>query len=176
MSYYLILSVLWTFSFCGVAQPDTLLKNTIQSDTLLQDTTQFKKTPEKLQKIFEEIIKSTEKVSKDSNLELDGMIFDETKTKIGKDFYDFFYSNWVAPPNARNYLIYITERPYRLTTTQIEIKINEIVVFLSFLQPRADIIEQLAEQAVEQTQMYLANYEELMRQLEGDDQTGTGIY
>ena len=47
---------------------------------------------------------------------------------------------------------------------------------MSFLQPRADIIEQLAEQAIAQTQMYLANYEELKRQLEGDDQAGTGIF
>lgn len=47
---------------------------------------------------------------------------------------------------------------------------------MSFLQPRANIVEQLAQQAVAQTQMYLSNYEELIRQLEGDDQTGTGIF
>ena len=61
-------------------------------------------------------------------------------------------------------------------TTQIEVKINETTVFQSFLQPRADIVEQLAEYAVSQTQMYLANYEELMRQLEGEDRSGTGIF
>ena len=176
MSCLLIISVFWIFTLTSVAQTDTLLLNTVKPDTILQDTTQLKKTPESLQKLFEEIKESSEKVSKDSDLELDGMIFDETKTKAGKDFYDFFYSNWVAPPNARNYLIYITEKPYRLTTTQIEIRINEFVVFVSFLQPRAEIVEQLAEQAVAQTQLYLANYEELMRQLEGDDQAGTGIF
>jgi curli production assembly/transport component CsgE len=61
-------------------------------------------------------------------------------------------------------------------TTQIEVKINETTVFQSFLQPRADIVEQLAEYAVSQTQMYLANYEELMRQMEGEDRSGTGIF
>jgi curli production assembly/transport component CsgE len=61
-------------------------------------------------------------------------------------------------------------------TTLVEIKINETTVFQSFLQPRGDIVEQLALQAVAQTQMYLANYEELMRQLEGDDRSGSGIF
>ena len=176
MSYLLIISVFWTLTFTCVAQPDTLLLNTAKSDTLIRDTTQFKKAPESLQKLFDEIKESTTDTNKDAELELDGMIFDETKTKSGKDFYDLFYNQWEAPPNARNFLIFITEIPYRLTTTQIEIRINEIIVFVSFLQPRAELIEQLAEEAVAQTQMYLANYKELMRQLEGDDQTGTGIY
>lgn len=176
MSYLLIISILLTFTIRSAAQTDTLLQNIAKSDTLLQDTTQFKKAPESLQRLLDEIKASKEKVSTDVELELDGMLFDETKTKSGKDFYDLFYSQWEAPPNARNFFIFITEKPYRLTTTQIEIRINEFIVFMSFLQPRADLVEQLAEEAVAQTQMYLANYEELMRQLEGDDQAGTGIY
>ena len=176
MSNFLIISILWTFTITCVAQTDTLLQKRAKTDTILQDTIQLKRTPESLQKLFEEIKAGKEKVSKDADLELDGMLFDETKTKSGRDFYDLFYSQWEPPLDARNYLIYITERPYRLTTTQIEVKINEIIVFMSFLQPRADIIEQLAEQAVAQTQMYLANYEEVMRQMEGDDQAGTGIF
>ena len=176
MSYLLIISIFWTFAFTCLAQPDTLLLNTVKTDTLLQDTIQLKEAPKSLQKLIEEIKTSEEKAKNGSDLEIDGMLFDETKTKVGKDFYDFFYSKWEAPPNAHNYLIYITEKPFRLTTTEIEVRINEITVFMSFLQPRADLVEQLAEQAVAQTQMYLANYEELMRQLEGDDQAGTGIF
>lgn len=176
MKYLYTILLAFTFTLTGMAQPDTLIKSVVRPDTLLKDTTHLKKAPESLQKLIEGIKQSKEKVSKDAELELDGMLFDETRTKSGKDFYDIFYSQWEAPPNARNFLIYITEKPYRLTTTQIEVKINEIIVFISFLQPRADLIEQLAEQAVAQTQMYLANYEELMRQLEGDDQVGTGIF
>ena len=172
---YFILLIL-TFTLTGIAQPDTLIQSTVAPDTLLMDTTQMKEAPESLQKLIGEITKQLEQVSKDAELELDGMLFDETKTKSGKDFYDYFYNAWEAPPGASNYSIFITEKPYRLMTTQIEVKINETTVFQSFLQPRADIVEQLAEYAVSQTQMYLANYEELMRQMEGEDQAGTGIY
>jgi curli production assembly/transport component CsgE len=177
MRYFLSILFILTFTLTGIAQPDTLIQSTVRpNDTLLKDTTQLKEAPESLQKMIGEITKQHEQVSKDAELELDGMLFDETKTKSGKDFYDYFYSMWEAPPGARNFSIFITEKPYRLTTTQIEIKINETLVFQSFLQPRADIVEQLAEYAVSQTQMYLANYEELMRQMEGEDQTGTGIF
>lgn len=180
----LLLSAL---SFTGLAQPDTIITmgagtDTIMnagtgSDALLQDTTNIKEAPESLQKLFGEITRQPEEeVSEDAELELDGMLFDETKTKSGKDFYDYFYSSWEAPPGASNFSIFITEAPYRLTTTQIEVRINETIVFQSFLQPRADIVEELAKYAVAQTQMYLANYEELMRQMEGEDQAGSGIY
>ena len=172
---YFILSII-IFTFNGVTQPDSLIQSTAKPDTLLRDTTHFKKAPEALQKLIGEITKQQVLVSKDAELELDGMLLDETKTKSGKDFYDFFYNRWEAPSGVKNYSILITETPFRLMTTQIEVKINETTVFQSFLQPRADIVEQLAEYAVAQTQMYLANYEELMRQLEGKDQARTGIY
>jgi curli production assembly/transport component CsgE len=151
------------------AQPDSTI--------IIQDTASAMEAPADLQKLIGEIeAKAKKQVSADADIEIDGLIFDETKTKSGRDFYDYFYNHWQAPPDARNYSIYITEKPYRLMITQIEVKINENAVFQSFLQPRGDIIEQLAEQAVARTQLYLANYEELMRQLEGDDRSGTGIF
>lgn len=152
----------------GAAQTDTIRGK--------RDTIKLQEAPESLKKLIEGITAKKEQASNDADIEIDGLLFDETKTKSGKDFYDFFYSGWVAPANAKNYSIFITEKPYRLTTTLIEIKINETTVFQSFLQPRADIVEQLAQQAVAQTQLYLANYEQLMRQLEGADQSGSGIF
>ena len=58
----------------------------------------------------------------------------------------------------------------------VEIKINETLVFQSFLQPRGDIVEMLAQQAVARTRLYLQNYEAIIKQLEGDDRSGTGIF
>ncbi len=60
----------------------------------------------------------------DVNLEIDGLLIDETKTKSGRDFYEYFYKDWTAPIGAKNYTIYITEKPYRLNNTIIEIKIS----------------------------------------------------
>ncbi len=147
-----------------------------QTDTT-KTKAQVKEAPDDLKKLIEEIqAEKAQKVSKDAELEIDGLLVDETKTKSGRDFYEYFYQDWEAPKTAKNYTIFITERPYRLTTTQVEVKINETLVFQSFLQPRGDIIEMLADQAVAQTRMYLQNYEAILKQLEGDDQSGSGIF
>jgi len=47
------------------------------------------------------------------NLEIDGLIIDETRSKIGRDFYDMFYHRWIAPNAASNYSILIKELPSR---------------------------------------------------------------
>lgn len=156
--------------FCVIA-----IVGAAQTETA-QDTVKLKEAPDDLKQLIEEISAENKKVSSDAELEIDGLLFDETKTKSGRDFYDYFYTAWTPPEGLQNYSIFITEKPYRLTTTLIEIRINETPVFQSFLQPRSDVIEQLAVDAVARTQMYLANYEELARELDGEDRAGTGIY
>ena len=114
--------------------------------------------------------------TEDVEMELDGLLVDLTKTKGGKDFYDLFYSSWEAPAGARNFTITISEKPYRLSTTFISVSINENVVYENVLQPRLDILEYMKDDAISATQMYLINYEEIMRELNGDDLSGSGIY
>ncbi|MDX8339498.1 CsgE family curli-type amyloid fiber assembly protein [Draconibacterium sp. IB214405] len=164
-SLFAILFLLFGFCVCN-AQTDTL-----------KASKQLREAPDDLKQLIKELTEEkAEKVSKDADLEIDGLLFDETKTKSGRDFYDLFFRDWEAPANSKNYSIFITEKPYRLTTTQIQIKINETLVFQSFLQPRGDIVEALAQQAVSQTQLYLQNYEAILKQLEGDDRSGSGIF
>ncbi len=133
--------------------------------------------PESLQNFFHNLIED-EKVDseKDIVVEIDGLLFDETLTKSGRDFYDLFYNNWVAPPQSKNYSIFIKEKPFRMFTTIVEVKINETMVFQSILQPRYAYIENLSQQAIDRVSRMLANYDEIMRQLDGDDKSGTGIY
>lgn len=140
-----------------------------------QDTTVVKPAPKALKNILEKVIADVHQKD-EIDLEIDGLLMDETKTKAGRDFYDLFYANWTAPPNARNFTITIEEKPFRLTTTLIVVSINDNIVFQSLLQPRQDILEDLSAQAISFAYEYLQNYEEIMRQLNGDDQAGTGIY
>jgi len=110
-------------------------------------------------------------------IEIDRLIMDETISKAGYDFIDLFNTLWSWPePLTGSFIMIITERPYRGISTQLVISINDLVVFESFLQSRYDFLESLAEMAVEQATAYLFNYEEIRKQLEGDDTKGTGIY
>lgn len=140
-----------------------------------KDTLNTKLVPEVLKKLVTQL---TEQKNGNSEveIELDGLLVDDTKTKSGKDFYDLFYNNWEAPSAAKNYNITISEKPFRITTTMIVVTINDNIVYQTILQPRQDIIQSQTEEAIVATQDYLINYEAIMRQLNGDDMTGSGIY
>lgn len=144
--------------------------STAGADSVLQAS-------EELRQLLKAALDESEKATEQEiGLEIDGLIVDETRTKAGQDFYDHFYSNWEAPPNARNFSVKIKEEPFRLRTTQVIVKINDNEVFQAMLQPRKDYIEAVADYAISRSQQFLANYEEIMEQLGGEDQLGTGIY
>ena len=159
----------------------TFLLNIILSFNLLiplsgqQDSTVVRTAPKALQELLDNLT-TENNYNNDVEIEIDGLLVDDTKTKIGRDFYDMFYSNWEAPANAKNYTITVKEKPFRMTSTLIEISINDNLVYQSVLQPRQNIVENLSQQAIAQTYNYLLNYEEIMKQLNGEDQAGTGIF
>lgn len=108
ISFFLFL---WLLSFSAPAQTD--------SGRVADTTGHFKEAPESFKKLIEEVTAQEEAKSKETDIEIDGLLFDETKTKIGGDFYNYFYTGWQAPPDAKNYAIFISEKPYRLMTTLI---------------------------------------------------------
>jgi curli production assembly/transport component CsgE len=140
-----------------------------------KDTVKVQPAPASLQKIIEEVVSSKAK-PQEYLIEIDGLLVDDSKTRAGKEFYDLFYDGFVAPENARNYTITVSEKPFRLNTTQIVVMINDNPVYQNILQPRQEIIEGMSEEAIAITQEYLAYYEEIIKQLNGEDMRGSGIY
>lgn len=109
--------------------------------------------------------------------EIDQLIINETISKVGLDFQEIFYNKWNWPTGLTDpFIIVISERPVFGTNTQIEIIVNDITVFQSFLQPRYDVLEEIAMQAADIATQYILNYQEVLKQLSGDDMAGTGIY
>lgn len=111
-----------------------------------------------------------------NDIEIEGLIVDQTQTKLGHDFYDIFYKNWQPPKNAGNFTIIIEEKPLPQLGTQVTIKVNDNDVFQQILQPRYDVIEQLAEYGVQLCTNYVINYQQIQRQLSGNDMSGSGIF
>lgn len=110
------------------------------------------------------------------SMEIDGLLVDETKTKAGRDFYDYLYSKWDAPPGVSNYNIKVSEKPYRVNLTLLEIYVNDEMVINTILQPRQQIIMDLAEQVAIGLGQYLLQLSETIKQLEDEDQSGSGIF
>lgn len=95
----------------------------------------------------------------DIGIEIDGLIYDETVTKSGYDFYRLFYNKWKEPSNAKNYSITIMERPGPGLGTIIEVKLNDITVYKNRIKPSYAEIDALSSQAIQYTIYYINNHQ-----------------
>ncbi len=81
-------------------------------------------------------------------MEIDGLVVDETQSKIGRDFYDAFYAGWEAPQGAVNFTVTVREQPVPSRGARVTVQVNDEMVFRANLQPKLDYIEAAARQAV----------------------------
>jgi len=110
------------------------------------------------------------------DLEIGEMIFDETITKVGRDFYDEFYTNWSNPTTITDFSITIKEMPMPGIGTQITVLIDDYKLLKQFIRPNQEMIEMLSEYTVGLATQFLLNYQEIQAQLQSEDQSGTGIF
>ncbi len=162
----------------NVIYPDQKLKIPLIKQP--DETTELnrKKIDSTLQKTKNLVInKNTQLQNPESeDIGLGGLVVDETFSKVGHDFYDFFYSNWESPKNVKDYTITISEKPLPQLGAQITIKVNDTPVFQRFIQPRYELIQEMAQQGLAVSFSYLENYDKIQKELQGDDMQGTGIF
>lgn len=111
-----------------------------------------------------------------TDLEIDGLIIDETRTRIGRDFYEKLYTLWNAPLGISDYSIFVEEQPPRGRSAAIRVNVNEKLVSFHHLQPREEVIEEAAKLAIARINKHFENYSQMQSELDNSDQSGTGIY
>jgi curli production assembly/transport component CsgE len=148
-----------------------------QTDTTKVDSLQ----KEKVERYLEKLIKDATETAKSTinnydQLEIDELIVNATISKPGNDFFYYYSNSFVWPEAAGDFIVQVTEKPFRLNNTQISIKVNDLEVFQNMLQPRTSYLEELAIYAQQVTVNYIVNYQQIMKELDGDDRSGSGIY
>lgn len=111
-----------------------------------------------------------------TDLELDGLVFDQTRTRIGRELYELFFGDWNPPEGVSGYSILVEEQPALGRFGFIEIKVNDQVVVSANLQPGAEWMAEAAKQIVERLTDYLQNMGQMQQDLDDGDQAGSGIY
>ena len=104
------------------------------------------------------------------------LVIDHTQSKWGKDFVDLFNRSWEPPNNIEGFTIIIEEKPLPRLGTVILIKVNGNYIYQRFIQPRYETIKMNAEQGSRMVFSYLENYQQIQKDLQGEDLKGTGIY
>ncbi|MGB6083611.1 CsgE family curli-type amyloid fiber assembly protein [Moheibacter sp.] len=86
----------------------------------------------------------------ETSLMLEGMVVDESKTKFGKDFYDNFFSVYNQYPKKFNFIILISELPYRGQTSIIQVKADHEIVYEFYTNPNEEYSKQQVSMALRQ--------------------------
>ncbi len=162
----------WRQSIAGIILCFALLLSLeaeAQEKPMPQDTTKAEQDINQKPNQFEEAIRRS------ADLEVDGLIVDETITKIGRDFYEVFHRQWEAPPAAKNFTILIKERPTRGNGALIQVALNDELLFEQQLQPRYDVIEETAIYVAGALYEYLAR-NQLQQQLEAEGQQQREVF
>ena len=86
--------------------------------------------------------KTVSVLEKEEAFELSGLTIDDTKSKVGKDFYDLFYIQYNQIPDKSNSAITITELPARGTSGQINIQIDDKLIYSFMTNPSEDYLKE----------------------------------
>ena len=113
-------------------------------------------------------------------VEIDGLIIDQTQTRIGQEFYQNFVTFWEAPPGIEDYNIVIVEMANPTWGSWIWIEVGGLVskeiVYRETLKPRLEENEETAKKGVEVVREYLYRLIEYGKEVTEKDMSGTGIY
>ena len=179
----------WSFEqprFAIVSEIDEVVENESTEEettaeaakrTVEEETTA---APEKISgliaKIEEERAATKEEIAAEEELmlEITGLIIEETMTRIGYEFYEYFFLFWEAPEvEVKDYNILISEMASPMWGSWVKVNVDETTVWSKMLKPRSEEIEDAVKIAIEATKQYLYNYEQY--QFQTEDMVGTGI-
>jgi curli production assembly/transport component CsgE len=128
----------------------------------------------KFREAFEQLVdkeerkeKKESKVDDYEGLGLGGMVLDETRSKMGSNFYSVFYKHWEDPKDVQNFTITISEQPIPSRGTMVQVEIDNQIVFKNRLEPRYYKTEQAAKRAVEICQRRLQRIASMENELTG---------
>lgn len=97
---------------------------------------------------------SKEALEVNDGLELSGIVVDETKTKPGKDFYDFFYTSYSLNGINGNKVVGVYETLSFGRSTIIQIKIEDNLIHEFLGKPDLEYLEQMSKVAIRRVFKY----------------------
>lgn len=102
-----------------------------------------------------------------SSAQIEGLIIDKTKTKIGRDFYESFYLavQPIIDENGR-FNIIVDEFVDPQFGSRISVSINDNLVYQNFVSSRLDDIEEKVNEATDVVRYFMSNWKEYEKYLE----------
>jgi hypothetical protein len=86
---------------------------------------------------------------------LTGIVLDETLTQDGRAFYTAFQQIWQAPANGGYYSIQIRESPVPGRGTQVQVYVNDTIIYRARLVPGPNAVGEHPQRAARRTYRYV---------------------
>ncbi|MHA7058410.1 CsgE family curli-type amyloid fiber assembly protein [Aquimarina sp. M1] len=105
---------------------------------------------------FNEIVKkkNEEILEEDDGIELKGIVVEETKTKPGKDFYEFFYNSYTLNRINGSKIVGVYETLSFGRSTIIQVKIEDKVIHEFLGKPDIEYLEQMSKVSIRRVYKY----------------------
>lgn len=94
------------------------------------------------------------KIVKESDFELKGIVIDEVLTKIGKDFHDYFYQDYLTSGTQYPFIITIKEKPYFGTSSIITVEVDDQVLLEFMSKPDEEYLKSGVKAALQNLSQY----------------------
>lgn len=109
--------------------------------------------------------------------EIGGLIIDESRTKLGRDFYEQFFNKWIAPNGVGDsFIIKIKELPSFGRVSRISVEVNNVVLMTPSISPNVQQLEANVNASIRGVRRFLVQRLQMGKDIENEDQIGTGIY
>lgn len=93
----------------------------------------------------------------EDGIELKGIVVEETKTKPGRDFFEFFYTSYNLNQINGNKVVEVFEKLSFGRSTIIQVKIEDNIVHEFIGKPDLEYLEQMSEIAIREVHKYFNN-------------------
>ncbi len=90
-----------------------------------------------------------------NDIEISGLLVNQTKTRIGQSFYHYFSASWQPPQNTGGYNILISERINPQYGSWIWIKVNNDTIDKKMLNRRTGNIKKIAEESTRRVKQFI---------------------
>lgn len=90
----------------------------------------------------------------EGDIEINGLVIEDVKTKLGKDFYDYFYQKISTSGSQYNFIINISEKPSIGIGSKISIVIDDRTIFEFMTRPDDEYLQAAANEALRYIGIY----------------------
>lgn len=97
---------------------------------------------------------------------LRGIVTEDTRTKPGRDFYKFFYTEYDLSQINAEEIISIKEFLALGRNTRIEVKIGSTVISQFYLRPKDDYLKSMVKATLSNVARYIQNQKNMSQQIE----------